>query len=179
MRVTSSFEWVSASPSGSSCTRSRTRSSRRFRRWEPAGTRSSGTSSPSSIRIIGRSWCCWIIDPRTLRPGKAGTARPAFSCPRTRSAGRDMTDISIALDYLGRLLAKIRAVQGKEGEIISDPGSNAIDDGMTDALQDHPADPSRQEIRDEIRGLNDRQQAELVALLWLGRGDAEPEEWEA
>ena len=57
-----------------------------------------------------------------------------------------MTDVSIALDYLGRLLAKIRAVQGKEGEIISDPGSNAIDDGMTDALQDHPADPSPQEI---------------------------------
>ena len=90
-----------------------------------------------------------------------------------------MTDISIALDYLGRLLAKIRAVQGKEGEIIPDPGSNAIDDNMTDALQDHPGDPGRQEIRQEIRGLNDRQQAELVALLWLGRGDAEPEEWEA
>lgn len=90
-----------------------------------------------------------------------------------------MADISIALDYLARLLAKMRAVQGKEGEVISDPGSNAVDDDMTDALQDHPGDPSREEIREEIRGLNDRQQAELVALLWLGRGDAEPEDWEA
>ena len=90
-----------------------------------------------------------------------------------------MTEISIAHDYLGRLLAKMRAVQGKEGEVIPDPGSNAVDDDMTDALQDHPGDPSRQEIRQEIRGLNDRQQAELVALLWLGRGDAEPEDWEA
>jgi hypothetical protein len=106
--------------------------------------------------------------------------RPGFFLASPCSAeGLPMTDISIALDYLGRLLAKIRAVQGKEGEIISDPGSNAIDDDMTDALQDHPADPSRQEIRDEIRGLNDRQQAELVALVWLGRGDAEPEDWEA
>jgi hypothetical protein len=26
--------------------------------------------------------------------------------------------------------------------------------------------------------LSERQQAELVALMWIGRGDAEPEEWE-
>jgi len=28
----------------------------------------------------------------------------------------------------------------------------------------------------EIRALDKRQQAELVALMWLGRGDAEPED---
>jgi hypothetical protein len=26
--------------------------------------------------------------------------------------------------------------------------------------------------------LSDREQAELVALMWLGRGDVEPEEWQ-
>jgi hypothetical protein len=50
---------------------------------------------------------------------------------------------------------------------------------MYDLLQDDPTDLSREELREEIQGLDDRQQAELVALMWIGRGDAEPEEWES
>ena len=38
-------------------------------------------------------------------------------------------------------------------------------------------DLSREEVVEEIQGLTPRQQAELVALMWLGRGDGEPEEW--
>jgi hypothetical protein len=49
---------------------------------------------------------------------------------------------------------------------------------MIDMLQEAPGDFSRQEIAKEITGLDDRQQAELVALFWIGRGDFEPEEWE-
>ena len=72
----------------------------------------------------------------------------------------------------------MRAYQAREGEVDVDTGSNATDDGMIDALQDSPGDLSREEVRKEIMGLNERQQAELVALLWTGRGDAEPEAWE-
>ena len=50
---------------------------------------------------------------------------------------------------------------------------------MRDVLQDSSDDLSREEVREEIQGLDSRQQAELVALMWIGRGDAEPEEWEA
>src|SRR5262245_19402782 len=39
-------------------------------------------------------------------------------------------------------------------------------------------DPTDEEPREEIQGLDKRQRAELVALRWVGRGDAEPEEWE-
>jgi hypothetical protein len=49
---------------------------------------------------------------------------------------------------------------------------------MIDPLEDTPDDLSHEEVRDEIRGLDHRQQAELVALAWTGRGDAEPEDWE-
>jgi hypothetical protein len=44
-------------------------------------------------------------------------------------------------------------------------------------LEDEEGDLTRQELLEEIRGLDSRQQAELVALMWLGRGDGEPEEW--
>jgi hypothetical protein len=89
-----------------------------------------------------------------------------------------MTTLSLSSDYLARLILKLRGVQAREGEVDTQPGSNATDDQMIDALQDTRGDLSRAEVQAEIEGLDDRQQAELVALLWLGRGDVEPEEWE-
>lgn len=85
--------------------------------------------------------------------------------------------LSIPTDYLARLIVKARGVQAKTGEVDPDSGSNPVDDGMRDVLQDDPEDMSREELREEIQGLDARQQAELVALMWIGRGDAEPEEW--
>jgi hypothetical protein len=89
-----------------------------------------------------------------------------------------MITLSFPTDYLGRLIAKVRGVQAREGEVDENSGSNAPDDNMIDAVQDTRGDLSLLEIAQEIRGLNERQQAELVALLWIGRGDAEPEAWE-
>ena len=90
-----------------------------------------------------------------------------------------MVTLSITSDYLGRLIARVRGLQAREGLVDEDSGSNANDDRMVDAMQDSDEDLSLLEIAQEIRGLNERQQAELVALLWVGRGDAEPEDWEA
>jgi len=39
-------------------------------------------------------------------------------------------------------------------------------------------DLSRDEITQEIESMNDEQKDGLVALFWIGRGDAEPAEWE-
>lgn len=87
------------------------------------------------------------------------------------------TILSIEPNYLARLIVKVRGLEAREGVVDPDSGSNATDDGMRDVLQDDPHDLSRAEVLREIAGLNERQQAELVALLWTGRGDAEPEEW--
>ena len=86
--------------------------------------------------------------------------------------------LSIDLDYLSRLIVKFRGVQGREEEVDTAPASNPSDDDAIDALQETAGDLSREEVRKELRGLDDRQQAELVALMWIGRGDAEPEEWD-
>jgi hypothetical protein len=85
--------------------------------------------------------------------------------------------LSLPNDYLARLIMKARGVQARTAEVDPDSGSNSIDDNMRDALQDSRDDLSREELREEIQGLDQRQQAELVALMWIGRGDAEPEEW--
>jgi len=89
-----------------------------------------------------------------------------------------MPDLSLPADYLARLIVKTRGVQAKEGVVDPQSGSNPTDDQMRDILQDSRSDLSCEEVREEIEGLAPHQQAELVALMWIGRGDAEPEEWE-
>lgn len=90
-----------------------------------------------------------------------------------------MSTLSIPSDYFARLTTKVRGLQAQEGEVDPQSGSNPTDDKMIDAVQSKRGDLSREEVRQEIRGLNDRQQAELVALLWLGRGDVDRGAWEA
>lgn len=76
------------------------------------------------------------------------------------------------------LVLRFNAVMAKEGTNISDLGGNATDDQVTAALQETEGDLSRNEITQEIESMNDEQQDALVALFWIGRGDAEPADWE-
>jgi hypothetical protein len=89
-----------------------------------------------------------------------------------------MAELSIDPDYLRLLVVKVRSFMAKEETDLPDDASNFTDAEVPiAALQDEEGDLSREEVLEEIRGLSPRQQAELVALMWLGRGDAEPEEW--
>lgn len=90
-----------------------------------------------------------------------------------------MATLSIDADYLRRLIVKVRSFMGKEATEVPDEGSNPTDDEMpSSALQDEGDNLSREEVVEEIRGLEPRQQAELVALMWLGRDEGAPEEFE-
>src|SRR5262249_37118154 len=90
-----------------------------------------------------------------------------------------MAELSIDPDYLRHLIVKVRSFMAKEETDLPDDGSNPIDAAMpTDAMTNGEGDLSRVEVSEEIQGLTPRQRAELVALMWLGRGDGEPEEWD-
>jgi len=89
-----------------------------------------------------------------------------------------MPELTLPADYIGQLIVRMRAIQGREAETDADSGSNATDDQAIDMLQETPGDLTRTAIRQEIRGLSPEEQSELVALLLTGRGDAEPEEWQ-
>jgi hypothetical protein len=82
-------------------------------------------------------------------------------------------------DEIEELVLRLNAVMAKEGMDIPDPGGNATDDEVADTLQETSGDLSRDEITQEIESMNDEQKDALVALFWIGRGDAEPAEWEA
>jgi Protein of unknown function (DUF3775) len=87
--------------------------------------------------------------------------------------------MDIALDKVCELILRARAVDVKEG--LTDPasGSNPIDDGSADMLTSAPDDMTEAEIREMIEGLNEDERHNLIALVYVGRGDFEPEEWGA
>jgi len=89
-----------------------------------------------------------------------------------------MPELSISPEKLAFIIEKAREFDVKEGSSDLDSGSNAADDGMIDVLEDNGRDPVVRELSGFIRALNEDEQVDLVALMWLGRGDGGIEEWD-
>lgn len=87
-------------------------------------------------------------------------------------------ELDLNPEFLRSLVLKLRAVMAQEELVSPDSGSNPSDDGGSATLQESPDNMTRAEIEAQIEDLEPDQQAELVALMWVGRGDFEPEEWE-
>lgn len=87
-------------------------------------------------------------------------------------------EASISFDKIFRIMELARRFDVKDSVTEPDPGSNAADDMMLSVLEDHADDPVRSEVSEIIRGLNEDEQIDLVALAWLGRGDGDLDEWD-
>ncbi len=80
-------------------------------------------------------------------------------------------------DLVRDIIAHARAFDAKEAVTDPDSGSNPTDDCDLDILQDTPGDLTGSDLRVVIDALNVDQAAELVALMWIGRGEYDPKEW--
>ena len=65
-----------------------------------------------------------------------------------------------------------------EDEGLKPDASNAADDGEQSILTDAAYGPIRAELEQFIADLDEDETAALVGLLWIGRGDFEPRDWE-
>lgn len=85
--------------------------------------------------------------------------------------------LTINSEKVARIIEQARIFDAKEE--VSDPGSgsNSADDGMVDILEDLPDDATQDELLECIRGLDEDEQVDLVALAWLGRGTYDVSEW--
>jgi hypothetical protein len=86
--------------------------------------------------------------------------------------------LAISPDKVCFIIVKAREFDVKDIVTDPDPGSNATDDSMMAVLEDHRDDPTVQELTSFINALTIEEQVELVALLWLGRGDTDIAEWD-
>jgi uncharacterized protein DUF3775 len=89
-----------------------------------------------------------------------------------------MPELAISAEKVGFLIEKAREFDVKDVASDPDSGSNGADDDMIDVLEDNGADPVVREITGFINALTEDEQIDLVALMWLGRGDGGIEEWE-
>lgn len=90
---------------------------------------------------------------------------------------KKIPDLAISPEKVSAIIMKARRFDVKDAVTDPDSSSNASDDAMLSVLEDHGDDPVRTELTSIIRGLNEDEQIDLVALAWLGRGDGELDNW--
>ncbi len=76
------------------------------------------------------------------------------------------------------LILKAREFDDKDDPGQADLDASPAEETIEADMHYFADDPVAQEIKDAIEALNDDEQAELVALTWIGRGDFTPEEWD-
>jgi Protein of unknown function (DUF3775). len=85
--------------------------------------------------------------------------------------------LTISLEKICFLIIKAREFDAKMEPEVSDPGDNPIDDEDREVLFDYPDDPTVEEIRGLIENLNEDEIAEVLALIWVGEGEYDADEW--
>ena len=76
------------------------------------------------------------------------------------------------------IIERAREFHAKEAVVIPEQPGSYSDDWAMQVLADHVDDPTFRELKYTINSLEQEQQANLVALMWIGRGDYSGEEWE-
>ena len=76
------------------------------------------------------------------------------------------------------IIQRARQFHVKEQVVIPEIPNSPADDWALQMLADHDGNLNFQEVLLEIKDLEPDQKATLVALLWLGRGDYDLDNWE-
>ncbi len=87
-------------------------------------------------------------------------------------------DLTISPEKVCDIVQKARVVMEKVEATDPDSGSNPTDDESIDVLEDLADDASLEQLTAVLDVLNDDEQVEILALLWLGRGDFTLDSWE-
>ena len=85
--------------------------------------------------------------------------------------------LTISSESVCFIIVKSREFDAQDVVTDPDSGSNATDDKMAEVLEAHSDDLTQKELVAFVNALNDEEQADLVALLWLGRGDGTLDDW--
>jgi Protein of unknown function (DUF3775) len=86
--------------------------------------------------------------------------------------------LAVSLDKVCFLIGKAREFHAKEEVVFPEEPNAPTEDWARQVLADHRDDPCYQEVHELIDAMDVDEQVNLVALMWLGRGDFTREEWE-
>ena len=88
---------------------------------------------------------------------------------------RKAPNLSISPEKVFFIIAKSRQSDGTATEL--DANSTSADDDAVHGLDDRSRITDRSELAGFIHDLNVDEQVDLVALMWLGRGDGDLDSW--
>jgi len=83
----------------------------------------------------------------------------------------ESAELKISPESVCFVIIEAREFDVKDGVSDLHTGSNPTDDKMTAVLEDHKDDPVTQELTSFIGVMSVEKKINLVALVWLGRGD--------
>nr|WP_310522330.1 DUF3775 domain-containing protein [Polymorphobacter sp.] len=91
-------------------------------------------------------------------------------------------ELSVSVETVCRIILRAREYEVLVPESDPDEGSNPVDDGAVDTIEDGPdedgdGNPAEAELRAIVDDLADDEQAEVIALAMIGRGTFDASEW--
>lgn len=86
--------------------------------------------------------------------------------------------LNINSDTVCRLITLAREFHAQEEVVIPEEPGNPSGDWAQQILASHEDDSSFREFRSIVLDMEPEHQFQLVALMWVGRGDFDLEEWE-
>jgi len=90
--------------------------------------------------------------------------------------GDEPADLNIGLDKIQDIVLRARAFEEEVFPDDPDPGDHPEAAQNREDQLDEGDDPTEGELRDLIDDLNDEEVIDLIALVWIGRGDFGKEE---
>lgn len=81
------------------------------------------------------------------------------------------------LEQLTYIVEKAREFDAETAPTDVDSGSNPSDDGGVAILEATGDNPTEEELAAALNALDDEQRVEILALMWVGRGDFDRDEW--
>jgi hypothetical protein len=89
-----------------------------------------------------------------------------------------MKELELNRDIVQIVIDKARQFQAKEEVTFPEDPLSPTEEWANQVLADHAGDPVIEELTSTIDALEPDQQALLVALMWVGRGDYSLDEWD-
>ena len=96
---------------------------------------------------------------------------------RSSQSELDTVDLDIPLEKVCFIISRAREFDAKDVVADEGSGSNPIDDGDVDVLEDRGDDPAFEELTSLISDMSIDEQVDLVAIMWLGREDYTAKDW--
>ena len=93
------------------------------------------------------------------------------------TAPDDLPPLMLSSENICYIIVRARGFEIKEEEDEADPHANPNDTIMESILGDDDDDPIEEELTVFIDSLSEDEQIDLVAMVWLGRGDGSIEDW--